>query len=123
VIAVFFVTVALVMNFSHSLLMMLLTMVIFALGLSPFLFPTRYRITNESISMSRLGGTRTRKWEDLRRLDVGTRYALVSPFRTPRFLDRQRGLFVLFDGTNREEILSLIRVLMKGDQRGSTDVQ
>jgi hypothetical protein len=107
-VSVFFITTALVMQFSHSLLFTALAILLFAFGLAPFLFPTRYTVTDEDISERRLWTSRSRRWSDLRRADIGKGAALLSPFQKPQWLDRHRGIFLLFDGCERDEVVALL---------------
>jgi hypothetical protein len=74
-------------------------------AIAPFLLPTRYRIDGDGIAERRLWVTRTRRWTELQRLDVGRAAALVSPYARPRWLDRYRGLVIYFDGAERTAVV------------------
>jgi hypothetical protein len=78
-------------------------------GVAPFLFPTRYQIDDDGVKQVRLGHRRERRWADLRRVEVGSGAALVSPFARRRWLDRHRGLIVYFDGGDREQVIAALR--------------
>jgi hypothetical protein len=78
-------------------------------AVSSFLFPTRYEITDTAIEERRALRRRVRRWGELRRVQVGRDAALVSPFARPSWLDRHRGIVVLFDGGDRERIIALLR--------------
>jgi hypothetical protein len=72
---------------------------------APFLFRTHYRIDEAGIRERRGWVTRTRPWSELRRLEVGTRAALVSPYKQARWLDRYRGMTIYFDGSDRDAVV------------------
>src|SRR5258706_11067332 len=77
--------------------------VVLVLGrIAPFLVPTRYRIDDRGISERRLFVTRARTWDQLRRVEVWSRAALVSPYAQPRWLDSFRGIMVYLDGADRD---------------------
>jgi hypothetical protein len=85
-----------------------LAAVLLIAALAPFLFPTHYRIDAVGVEARRLGRRQARPWTEIRRVDVGARAALVSPFARPRWLDRYRGLIVLFDGGDRAAIVAAL---------------
>ena len=70
-----------------------------------FYFTTSYAADEKGIGEKFLGTSRTRKWEEFRRVDVGRGAVLLSPFEEPRKMDRFRGLFV---PTPAEEIRDFI---------------
>lgn len=78
------------------------------IAVAPFLFPTHYRIDEGGVEARRLGRRQRRGWADVRRIDVGARAALVSPFARPGWLDRYRGLVVIFDGGDRAAIVAAL---------------
>lgn len=78
-------------------------------AIAPFLVPTRYRLDDVGIVEQRLFVTRSRRWSALRRVDVGRDAVLVSPYASPRWLDRYRGIVVLLDGADRERVVAELR--------------
>ncbi|MBK8173424.1 MAG: hypothetical protein IPK60_24245 [Sandaracinaceae bacterium] len=66
-------------------------------SVSSFLFPTDYRIDGEGIVVKHLLTTRLRLWKEVRRIEIGTKAALVSTMRIKSPLDRFRGLVIAFD--------------------------
>ena len=79
---------------------------------SSFLFPTHYRLDEQGVEQRRFIGRRFRAWGDLRRLQVGPAAALVSPFARPRWMDRQRGVVLYFDGLDaaaKSQVVELLR--------------
>jgi len=82
-------------------------------AITPFLVPTRYRLDAEQLVERRLFVTRSRRWSELHRVEIGKRAALVSPFRQPRWLDRYRGITMILplpgDGADRESVVRELR--------------
>ena len=75
------------------------------LAVSPFLARTHYRLDAVGIAERRLFVTRSRRWIDLRRLEIGRRAAHVSPYAQRRWLDRYRGMTIWFDGSKRDAVI------------------
>jgi hypothetical protein len=75
-----------------------LAVVLLVAAIAPFLLPTHYRLDDDRVEERRLFVTRTRRWDELRRLEIGKAAALVSPYRQRRWLDRYRGITILLPG-------------------------
>jgi len=86
-----------------------LAVVMIAAAVAPFWLPTRYQIDDAGIEERRWPRRRRRAWAELRRVDVGPRALLVSPFARPSWLDRYRGMVVMFDGGDRAAIVAAVR--------------
>jgi hypothetical protein len=108
-VAVIATTMGVVLMSFESALLTVVAGVVLVSSIAPFLFPTRYTVTEDGVAAERIFRRRERRFADLRRLDVGDRAALLSPFRAPSWLDRQRGLLVFFDGADRDEVLRILR--------------
>jgi hypothetical protein len=113
VVAVVATTMAVVLMSLESALLAALAGVLLLVAVAPFLLPTRYVVTDEGVAAERAFHRRERRFADLRRLEVGERAALLSPFRRPSWLDRSRGLYVLFDGADRERVVAILREKMR----------
>lgn len=107
--AVLFLTTGAVLVSFESLFMTGLAAVILVLSVASFLFPTRYRLSDEGIEERRMGVSRARRWAELRRLEIGPGAALVSPFARKSWLDRTRGFLLLFDGADRQAVVDELR--------------
>jgi hypothetical protein len=114
VVAVVATTAGVVLWTFQSPLLTLVASVVLVVAVSPFLLPTRYRVTSEGIEAARALVVRRRRFAELRRIDVGADAALVSPFARPSFLDRRRGLWIWFDGTDRDRLVALLRDRIAG---------
>jgi hypothetical protein len=79
--------------------------VLLVVAIAPFLLPTHYQLDADGIAEQRLWMTRSRKWTELRRVDVGRAAALVSPYAQKRWLDRYRGITIYFDGAERDAVI------------------
>ena len=80
-------------------------------AIAPFLVPTRYRLDAEQLVERRLFVTRSRRWAELRRVEIGKTAALVSPYRQPRWLDRYRGMTIFLPqpGSDRDAVIRELR--------------
>jgi hypothetical protein len=79
------------------------------IAIGPFLLPTRYTVTDERIEAVRAFTRRARRFSELRRVEVGRHFALVTPFARATWMDRYRGMMVLLDGCDRERVVALLR--------------
>jgi hypothetical protein len=112
VVAVLALTAAAVLESFASPFLAVLSVVLLAAAVAPFLLPSRFVITDEEIACERALGRRARRFRDLRRVDVGRDVILVSPFARPSWLDRYRGLTLFLDGlgsAEREALVTLLR--------------
>jgi hypothetical protein len=109
VVAVLFLTAGAVLMSFRSVFLTVLSVVIVVVSLGAFLFPTHYRLSDAGVEERRFGLRRVRRWQDLRRLEVGPGGALVSPFARPSRLDRHRGFMLLFDGADRQAVVDELR--------------
>ena len=72
---------------------------------------------DEGIEERRVFRTRARLWSDMRRVQVGQGAALVSPFARPNWMDRYRAITLLFDGADRQQVVSILeQQVVVGDQ-------
>ena len=80
-------------------------------SISGFLLPTRYVLDDEGVTIRHAFLARRRPWQEIRRIELGSHAALLSPFREPRALDRWRALLLDLDGAPAaaREILSAHR--------------
>jgi len=107
--AVTLLTAGAVLAAFQSAFFAVLATVIIVAGVAPFLFPTHYELTDEEVVERRLWHTRSRRWADLRRMQVGPGAALVSPLGRASWMDRYRGLILYLDGADRDQVLRILR--------------
>jgi hypothetical protein len=112
--AVLLLTAGAVLMSFRSVFLTALAVVIVVVSIAAFLFPTHYRLSDAGIEERRLGVRRTRRWQDLRRVEVGPGGALVSPFARRSWLDRHRGFLLLFDGADRDAVVAELRRRIEG---------
>jgi hypothetical protein len=78
-------------------------------SLAPYYLPTRYRMTEDSVSFRTFFGRGKEKpWDLFRRFQVDRHGALLSPFDNPSRLDRYHGLNLRFDEGDRERVLDYL---------------
>ena len=109
VVAVLFLTAGAVLASFQSLFLMVLATIILVITVSQFLFPTHYTITDVDVSERRLWVRKSRRWQDLRRVQVGVGAVLVSPFRKPSWMDRYRGLILMYGSTDKDELVRIVK--------------
>ncbi len=115
VVAVLLLTMGAVLASLESLFLTVLSALFLTVAVAPFLFPTRYTITDTGVSQRRLWRHKARQFRDLRRVQVGAGAALVSPFARPHWLERYRGLIIFFDRGNRARVVELLTERIGGD--------
>jgi hypothetical protein len=91
----------------------LLAAIILVLAVTPFLFPTRHRLGDDGVEVTRLGNRRYRRWPELRRAQIGRDGALLSPFARRSWLDRYRGVVLSFDGLAADERAQIVDELRR----------
>lgn len=112
VVAVVLLTSGAVLGSLESPLLCALSAMFLVVAVAPFLFPTHYTLTDVAVSAERVWRHRSRAWSELRRLEIGPGAALVSPFARPSWLDRYRGIIVMFDGADRAQVIAIVRERM-----------
>jgi hypothetical protein len=86
--------------------------VFLVLAVSPFLWPTRYRMDEGGIEVRHMGGVRRRAWATVRRVERVPGGVLVSPYRQASFRDRVRGIVLRVDG-DPSSVLARARALAR----------
>lgn len=109
VVAVLLLSTGAVLASLESFFLAALAAVFLLVSVATFLLPTRYTLTDEGVIERRFGRRRERRWRDLRRVQVGSGAALVSPFLRQHFLDRYRGLVILLDGADRQAVVDILQ--------------
>ncbi len=84
--------------------------VVFCLAMNRFFFPTVYRFTADDVAARfPLFGRRTLRWDEARRVDLGSHAAWISPYRRPGWREHRRGVHILF-GRHRKRVLEELRL-------------
>ncbi|GEM_PF-1617186 len=76
-----------------------------------FYLTTVFYADDTGIGEKFLGYSRTKKWSDFKRVDVGEKAVFLSPFEKPRRLDNYRGWFI---PVPTEEIKDFIVKMVRG---------
>ena len=82
-------------------------LVMFA-SLAKFYFPTKYRMTDEKISIKTSTQTLHKNWEIYRSFYPDKKGVLLSPFARPTRMENFRGLYIMF-ANNREEVINFVK--------------
>lgn len=78
-------------------------------AVSEFLFPVRYKLTNDGVQVSSFLHDRSMGWEQVRRLDVFPNGVFLSPYLKPNKLDSLRGVWLRWDG-EPERLQALVKI-------------
>jgi hypothetical protein len=97
-----------VLEGARSAWLAVLAGVVLVIAAAPFLFRTHYQLDAQGISERRGFVTRSRRWDELRRFELGRDAALVSPYARTRWLDRYRGITIYFDGGDRAAVVAAL---------------
>ncbi|MHC4859198.1 MAG: hypothetical protein ACYTDY_03800 [Planctomycetota bacterium] len=97
-----------------------IAVVLLAVSLAPFYLPTRFRMTEDTVSIRTfLGAGKEKPWSLFRRYQADRHGVLLSPFDHPSRLDRFHGLNLRFDEQDRERVLGYLeRRFTKDDREG-----
>ncbi len=79
---------------SDNIIFAVVSLFLMLFASSRFYFKTYFSADELGIGEKFMGFSRTRKWSEFRRVDVGKRAVFLSPFPTPRRMDNFRGWFV-----------------------------
>lgn len=77
-------------------------------SLSPFYFPTRYKLTDEEILIKTIFQTLHKKWSQYRSFYPDKNGILLSPFLRPTRLENFRGLYIRF-WNNKDEVTAFVK--------------
>ncbi|MBD3349106.1 MAG: hypothetical protein GF400_07930 [Candidatus Eisenbacteria bacterium] len=86
-----------------------------------FFLPTRYELTEETVSVKGVVSKREKRWSDFRSYSVDEDGVLLSPFEEPSRLARFRGLSLQFHD-NREEVIEFVRKMVERRRETDADV-
>jgi hypothetical protein len=97
-----------------------LALVVLFASLARFYLPTRYRLTDRSITIKSLTQTVNKPWSMYRSCYPDKNGILLSPFAEPSRLENFRGIYLLF-GDNKEEVTSTVKDRIKKHREPSAD--
>ena len=83
-------------------------LVMFA-SLAKFYFPTKYRMTDEKITIKTTTQTLHKEWTIYRSFYPDKKGVLLSPFARPTRMENFRGLYIMF-ANNRDEVIDFVKV-------------
>jgi hypothetical protein len=80
----------------------ILALLIMLGSLAKFYFPTGYKLSARGVTMKTTTQTLFKEWSIYRSCYPDKKGILLSPFAEPSRLENFRGLYVMFEGNNRE---------------------
>lgn len=83
----------------------LISVVLMFLASGRFYFTSHYYADDIGLGEKFLGSSRTRKWREFKRVDIGRKALFLSPFEKPRRLDSFRGFFVPVEDNDIKEFI------------------
>ena len=83
----------------------LISIVLMFLASGRFYFTSHYFADETGFGEKFLGSSRTRKWHEFKRVDIGKNALFLSPFEKPRRLDSFRGIFVPVENDEIKEFI------------------
>ncbi len=84
-----------------------LALVILLLSLAKFYFPTRFQLTDETVTVKTTTQTLVKPWSQYRSYYPDKNGVLLSPFPEPSRLENFRGLYLMF-ADNRDEVIAFV---------------
>ncbi len=97
-----------VYSWMESHLFTILALLIMLGSLAKFYFPTRYRMTGQSVTVKTTTQTLVKEWKLYRSCYPDKKGILLSPFATPTRLENFRGLYIMFENNN-EAVTAFVR--------------
>jgi len=94
--------------FTHSLLVLAVTLFLFVSALIEYLFPIRYELTSRGASAYTLLGRTTIEWERVRKYYIDDYGIKLSPLPSQGRLEPYRGVYLRF-GRNKNEVMEVVR--------------
>lgn len=108
-VSVFLVALVVIVYFvTYSVWFMALGAAILFGSLASFYLPTRFRLTDEEITMKATTQKTTKKWNQFRSYYPDKNGVLLSPFVRPTRLENFRGMYVRF-WNNRDEVIEFVK--------------
>jgi len=89
-------------------------------SLAKFYFPTKYRLTDEKISIKTTTQTLHKEWSIYRSFYPDKNGVLLSPFVRPTRMENFRGLYIMFSN-NRDEVIKYVESHIVSDTTEETE--
>lgn len=87
---------------------MLISFVFLFGSLSSFFFPTKYLITEETITIRSVFRKNSVSWDRFKRYYIDKNGIFLSPFTQPSRLENFRGVYIRF-GDNRDYVINYVK--------------
>ena len=109
IVVAFLIALCLMIYSVYGASLAVISFLVLFLSLSSFFFPTRYSFYPDRIEVRTLTRRYSRGWDYFRSFHVSDKGVLLSPFEGRSRLERFRGVFLMVDGSRREEVLEYVR--------------
>lgn len=86
-----------------------LALTVMLLSLAKFYFPTRYSLDPEGITIGTTTQSLRKRWSQYRSYYPDKNGILLSPFSEPSRLENFRGLYLMTERSNRDDIINYIK--------------
>lgn len=92
-------------------------------SLGKFYFPTSYRLTEQQIIVKTRMQTLAKDWTAYRSSYPDKNGVLISPFPEPTRLENFRGLYLMTDKSNRDEVIAFVGhcLVSQSSESGTSD--
>jgi hypothetical protein len=94
---------------TNSRIFGVLALVIMLLSLAKFYFPTRYSFDPQGITIGTTTQSLRKKWSQYRSYYPDKNGVLLSPFSEPSRLENFRGLYIMTERDNRDDIIAYVK--------------
>jgi hypothetical protein len=112
--AVVFALALAVYALSEAAVWAVFAVLVLCLSLNRFFFATKYEVDADGITAAMPLATRRLRWCEIRRAELGSRAAWLSPLPRRSWREARRGIHVLF-GTHRAQVLTRLRACLPHD--------
>jgi len=89
-------------------------------SLAKFYFPTKYRLTDEKVSIKTTTQTLHKEWSIYRSFYPDKNGVLLSPFVRPTRMENFRGVYIMFSN-NRDEVIKYVESHIVSDTTEETE--
>lgn len=93
---------------SYSWGFLFLAVLILTGSLSPYFFPTRYELTQDKLRVRFLAVRKEKAWSGFKSFYPDKNGVFVSPFARPSRIENYRGIYLRYDG-NQKQVLDFVK--------------
>lgn len=98
----------------------ILALIVLLASLAKFYLPTRFKLTDKSVSIKTTTTTIRKEWKQFRSFYPDKNGVLLSPFIEPSRLENFRGMYLIFN-QNRDDVVDVIKSHIASQPAGTED--